>query len=138
MSRWISLERPSVLSRSRRLRGRVLPGSMLYSAVAQPRPSPAIQSGTRSSTLAVQRTMVRPLWISTLPGADLVKPRVMVTGRSSLSWRLLFRMMFCVFGERVSFWKKRKRSGVRYQQSGVSSRALQPSARPARLKPGSY
>jgi hypothetical protein len=37
-----------------------LPGSMRYSAVIQPWPLPSSQSGTRGSTLAVQRTVVRP------------------------------------------------------------------------------
>ena len=46
-------------ARSRRFRGLVLPGSMLYSAVTQPRPLPAIQVGTFGSTLAVQSTVVR-------------------------------------------------------------------------------
>ena len=72
MSRWISVVRPSVLpSRSRFLRGLVLEGSMLYSAVSQPRPRPAIHSGTLGSTIAVQSTVVPPAWRSTLPGAVL-------------------------------------------------------------------
>ena len=46
INRWISLVRPSNLPlRSRRFRGAVLPGNMLYSAVTQPRPCPAIQGG---------------------------------------------------------------------------------------------
>ena len=50
MSRWISVVRPSTLPpRSRFLRGLVLPGSMLYSAVSQPRPLPFIQAGTSGS-----------------------------------------------------------------------------------------
>ena len=60
ISRWISVVRPSTLPTSRRLRGLVLPGSMLYSAVTQPRPLPAIHGGTVGSTLAVQSTVVRP------------------------------------------------------------------------------
>jgi hypothetical protein len=57
---------------SRRFRGLVLPGSMLYSAVIQPRPLPTIQGGTLASTLAVQSTVVRPLRISTLPALGRV------------------------------------------------------------------
>ncbi len=57
----LHLVRPSSLpARSRGLRGRVLPGSMPYSAVIQPRPCPSIQGGTRGSTLAVHRSVVRP------------------------------------------------------------------------------
>ena len=76
ISRWISVVRPSTLFRSRRLRGEVLPGSMLYSAVAQPVGFSmwAFQGGTLSSTLAVQRIVVRPAWINTLPGVALCKP----------------------------------------------------------------
>ena len=60
ISRWISVVRPSTLARSRALRGLVLPGSMLYSAVTQPLPLPVIQAGTFGSTLAVQSTVVPP------------------------------------------------------------------------------
>jgi hypothetical protein len=42
---------------------------MLYSAVTQPFPSPFIQGGTLSSMLAVQRTVVRPAFTITRPGA---------------------------------------------------------------------
>ena len=73
MSRWISVVRPSTLPpRSRALRGAVLPGSMLYSAVTQPLPWPTIHGGTLSSTLAVQRTVVRPARTMTLPGGGAV------------------------------------------------------------------
>jgi hypothetical protein len=42
---------------------------MLYSAVTQPRPWPAIQGGTLASTLAVHNTVVRPDFTNTLPAA---------------------------------------------------------------------
>jgi hypothetical protein len=57
------------------LRGLVLPGSMLYSAVIQPRPLPTIHGGTVGSMLAVHSTVVRPDFISTLPAAVCVNPR---------------------------------------------------------------
>ena len=61
ISRWISVVRPSRFPpRSRRLRGLVLPGNMLYSAVSQPRPWPLSQGGTSASTAAQQSTVVRP------------------------------------------------------------------------------
>ena len=82
MSRWISLVRPSTLpDRSRGFRGRVLPGSMEYSAVIQPRPWPTIQAGTCGSMLAVQRSVVRPAEIRTLPGAEPVNARSIRMGR---------------------------------------------------------
>ena len=69
MSRWISVVRPSTfVPRSRRLRGLVLPGSMLYSAVSQPRPLPFIQPGTSGSTDARLSPVVRPAEIKTGPG----------------------------------------------------------------------
>ena len=46
----------------------VLPGNMAYSAVIQPRCWSAIHGGTCAATLAVQSTVVRPAWTSTLPG----------------------------------------------------------------------
>src|SRR5690349_17250079 len=42
---------------------------MLYSAVTQPLPFPAIHGGTLSSTLAVHNTVVRPARTITLPAA---------------------------------------------------------------------
>ena len=51
-----------------RVRGLVLCGSMLYSAVIHPWPRPSSHSGTFGSTLAVHSTTVRPASISTLPG----------------------------------------------------------------------
>ena len=69
MSRWISVPRPSF---SRRLRGVVLPGSIAYSAVTQPEGFSwrIFQGGMVSSTLAVQRIVVRPAAMRTLPAAD--------------------------------------------------------------------
>ena len=54
---------------SRPLRVCVARGSMPYSAVTQPRPDPRRNGGTRSSTLAVHRTMVWPNSTSTEPSA---------------------------------------------------------------------
>ena len=83
--RWISTERPSgrPFETSRRLRSPVDAGSIPYSAVTQPRPLPAIQRGTSSSTVAVQITRVPPTSISAEPVAVRTKPGVMVIGRSS-------------------------------------------------------
>ena len=74
MSRWISWVRPDCLplAASREARSGVDPGSMEYSAVTQPRPVPRIQGGTRSSTDAVQSTLVCPNVTSTDPGAMTV------------------------------------------------------------------
>jgi hypothetical protein len=55
----------------------VLPGNIEYSAVSHPTASAgfaaAFQGGSVVSTLAVHRTVVRPDWINTLPGAAPVK-----------------------------------------------------------------
>ena len=48
------------------------PGSMEHPAVPEPRPVPRIQGGTRSSTDAVQSTLVCPNVTSTDPGAMTV------------------------------------------------------------------
>ena len=58
--RWISWVRPPTRPRSRVEREWVERGSMAYSAVTQPRPLRLRQSGTPSSTDAVQSTWVRP------------------------------------------------------------------------------
>ena len=62
MSRWISMVRPLCLPRtaSRAVRVGVVPGSMLYSAVSQPRPEPRSQPGTPSLSEAVQKTCESP------------------------------------------------------------------------------
>ena len=71
--RWISCVRP--VPTVGRLRagcaGFELRGSMLYSAVIQPRPFPRIQPGTRSSMVAAQITRVSPTRIRTEPSANL-------------------------------------------------------------------
>ena len=71
ISRWISCVRPPTLPGGRlALRAReVARGSMPYSAVTQPLPELRRNGGTRSSTLAVQITFVRPTSISTEPSA---------------------------------------------------------------------
>ena len=68
----------------------MLPGSMLYSAVTHPLGTSSFffHGGSESSMLAVQRTVVRPALMRTLPGALPVYPRVMSTGRSSSGCRL--------------------------------------------------
>ena len=62
ISRWISCVRPPTLpvDASRCVRVLVARGSMPYSAVTQPLPVLRRNGGTRSSTLAVQMTFVRP------------------------------------------------------------------------------
>ena len=74
MRRCISWVRPDCLPRaaSRSVRSLVEPGSMEYSAVTQPLPLPLSQAGTRSSTDAVHRTLVRPMVVSTDPAANSV------------------------------------------------------------------
>ena len=63
ISRWISWVRPDCrpLAASRVTRSPVDPGRREYSAVTHPLPVPRIQGGTRSSTEAVHRTLVRPM-----------------------------------------------------------------------------
>ncbi len=85
ISRWISIVRPPCLPRaaSRIVRCPVARGNMPYSAVIQPSPLPLRNSGTRSSTVAVQITRVRPTSIKTEPSACMLYSRVMRTGRIS-------------------------------------------------------
>jgi hypothetical protein len=63
-SRWISCERPLgfpfLTSRSERVS--VARGSIAYSAVTQPSPDPRRKGAVRSSTLALQSTIVSPAW----------------------------------------------------------------------------
>ncbi len=66
ISRWISLPRPPG---SRLDRVWVERGSIAYSAVSQPRPLPARNAGTPSSTLAEHTTQVSPSLISAEPSA---------------------------------------------------------------------
>ena len=69
--RWISTVRPPCLPRaaSRSMRLVVERGSMPYSAVSQPLPSPRRKRGTLRSMLAVQITRVSPNSTSTEPSA---------------------------------------------------------------------
>ena len=71
MRRWISCVRPPTrpADDSRVERVDVDRGSMPYSPVTQPEPLPRRNGGTRSSTLAVQITRVRPASIRTDPSA---------------------------------------------------------------------
>src|SRR6266511_1337698 len=87
--RWISTVRPPCRPEraSRCMRSPVEAGSSPYSAVIQPRPEPTSQRGTPSSTVAVQRTLVRPKEISTEPCACSTKSGTMSIGRSSSARR---------------------------------------------------
>src|SRR6478736_8232531 len=84
ISREISCVRPPILplTDSRSERVFVARGSMAYSAVTQPRPSPLSQRGTPSVREAVHRTRVLPNSIRAEPSACLDQPRVMLIGRS--------------------------------------------------------
>src|ERR671921_699378 len=84
MSREISWVRPPILplTDSRSDRVFVALGSMAYSAVTQPRPSPLSQRGTPGVSEAVHRTLVLPNSIRADPSAWLDHPRVMLMGRS--------------------------------------------------------
>jgi hypothetical protein len=68
-------------------------GSMPYSAVTQPFPVLRRNGGTRSSTLAVQMTRVRPTSINTDPSACIENPGVIVVGRSCAGARPSVRVM---------------------------------------------
>ena len=83
MSRWISWVLPDCLPLAASLLARsgVEPGSIEYSAVTQPLPEPRSQGGIRSSTEAVQSTLVRPIETSTDPAANTVKSRSKRSGR---------------------------------------------------------
>ena len=74
---------------SRCVRVDVARGSMPYSAVTQPLPVLRRNGGTRSSTLAVQITRVRPASISTDPSACMVNDGVMRVGRSCAGARAI-------------------------------------------------
>src|SRR6187402_2448631 len=104
--RWISWVRPPTRPAlaSRCVRVVVARGSMPYSAVTQPLPVLRRNGGTRSSTLAVQITFVRPTSIRTEPSACARKPGVMVVGRRSEGARPSLRVMnypFQALGERM-------------------------------------
>jgi hypothetical protein len=81
MRRWISIVRPDCLPRtaSRGVRVGVAPGSMLYSAVSQPRPEPRSQGGTPSLTEAVQSTWVSPSSMRAEPAANFATAGVIVS-----------------------------------------------------------
>src|SRR5262245_28751743 len=78
---------------------------MPYSAVTQPLPLLRRKGGTRSSTLAVQITRVRPTSINTDPSACARKPGVIFVERSSEAERPSLRVMsnpFEALGERMA------------------------------------
>ena len=81
--RWISCVRPLAPLRSRSTRLPVLCGSKLYSAVIQPVPRPASQSGTFGRSVALQMTRVRPISMRTEPSALEIKPVVILRLRYS-------------------------------------------------------
>src|SRR5207253_7460991 len=85
IKRWLSCvlppRRPWMASRAPR--SCVARGSIEYSAVIQPWPVPRRCAGTRSSTLAVTLTRVRPISITQEPSAYALVLIVMRTGRSS-------------------------------------------------------
>ena len=94
MRRWISCVRPLwPFLASRRIRVWVARGSMPYSAVTQPFPWPRSQGGTRSSTLAVQSTCVRPNRTMHEPSAWGFTARSSVTARISSGARPEGRFM---------------------------------------------
>src|SRR5215210_2452579 len=106
INRWISCVRPPTFPvlASRWVRVLVARGSIPYSAVTQPLPVLRRKGGTRSSTLAVQMTLVRPTSISTEPSACARKPGVIVVGRSCEEERPSMRVMnypFHVLRERM-------------------------------------
>src|SRR3954469_25906791 len=78
-------------------------GSIPYSAVTQPLPLLRRNGGTRSSTLAVQMTLVCPALISTDPSACIVKFGMMVVSRSSFAGRWSDRMTASLLDERQIF-----------------------------------
>ena len=84
ISRWISCVRPPTLPEvdSRCVRVLVARGNMPYSAVTHPLPAPRRNGGTRSSTLAVHITRVRPASTSTDPSAWTLTPGVNWNGRN--------------------------------------------------------
>ena len=84
ISRWISCVRPPTRPwiASRAPRSCVARGSIEYSAVIHPWPLPRRCIGTRSSTLAVIHTRVRPISIRHEPSACTLTPSSIFTGRS--------------------------------------------------------
>src|SRR5215471_9343362 len=85
INRWISCVRPPIrpVLASRWPRSCVERGSIEYSAVTQPWPEPRRCAGTRSSTVAVIQTRVRPVSIRQEPSACTLTPSSSVVGRSS-------------------------------------------------------
>src|SRR5215467_13364445 len=83
--RWISWVRPPIRPTlaSRCPRSCVERGSIEYSAVTQPWPEPRRWAGTRSSTVAVIQTRVRPASIRQEPSACTLTPSSSLVGRSS-------------------------------------------------------
>ena len=88
ISRWISCVRPPTRPwiASRVPRSWVERGNIEYSAVIQPWPLPRRCGGTRSSTLAVIQTRVRPISIRHEPSACTLTPEL------DLQWTQLVRL----------------------------------------------
>src|SRR3954468_21081814 len=103
--RWISCVRPPTFpcEASRCIRVLVARGSMPYSAVTQPFPLLRRKGGTRSSTLAVQMTLVCPALISTDPSAWIVYSGMRLVSRSWLAGRWSDRMTGSLLDPREIF-----------------------------------
>src|SRR5215204_1361208 len=93
--RWISTVLPPCfpLTASRGVRSLVERGSIEYSAVTHPLPWPLIQDGTRSSTVAAQRTCVSPRRIEADPSANGIVLGMICSVRSSSGARPLARLI---------------------------------------------
>ena len=71
----------------------VAPGSMLYSAVSQPRPEPRSQRGTPSLSEAVHKTIVSPSAIRADPAANLATAGSMLRSRIWSAVRSVLKMI---------------------------------------------
>src|SRR5476649_1624796 len=91
-------------------------GSMPYSAVTQPFPELRRNGGTRSSTLAVQMTLVLPALMSTDPSAWIVYSGISVVSRSSSAGRLSDRMTVSLLDPREIFRERSPKIDVTRQR----------------------
>ena len=128
--RWISCVRPLCLplAASRLPRVCVARGSIEYSAVTQPSPLPRSQGGRRSSTLAVQITLVCPNDTSTDPSACLVKWGSKLMARISSGARPEGRIQFSSSSEPSAlslskgrpYFVRRRKEGRCFDKLGTS------------------
>src|SRR5207237_9883957 len=123
-------------------------GSMEYSAVTQPCPVPRRWGGTRSSTVAVIHTRVRPISIRQEPSAWTLTPSSILTGRRSSgsrpSWRGTAALMprdpqqqrgpFIEDVEGHAQNQRRQRIAARQQEVGEPAQGDNP-GRPAAQQP---